>query len=248
MDPKEWESMLGVKDGEEELAEPKHNNRLQSRKIIEEALAGASAASGTGPSPQGTQARGRDQSASGLTRSYMAPMENLLGQNQPNGPTFGGPLDTPLGESVRNRGAGSDRRFENLSGGQEGKLSPVSIAHHASRAGWKGDDLVKAVAIAMAESGGVINATGDKDLTTGGELSRGLWQINYRPGRDEGNAIRDPQRNSNPATNAQNAHEIYKQQGWRAWSVAHGDANSNPNHYSRHLDAARAAVNSLGGG
>lgn len=77
-----------------------------------------------------------------------------------------------------------------------------------------------AVAIALAESGGVPNALGD--IRDGEPISIGLWQINTRAwpqwSRDE---LKDPKRN------AEAAFAISKGgTDWRAWSTWWGNANT----------------------
>jgi len=132
------------------------------------------------------------------------------------------------------------------SGGSEGSLGASSIAHVASQAGFEGDDLVKAIAVAMAESQGNPNARGDVDLQEPGEQSTGLWQIHHRPSRDAGNSARSIDANYDPLTNARNAFSIFKGQGWDAWSVTHGTPQTNANHYSQYLDQAEQAVAQMG--
>jgi hypothetical protein len=77
-----------------------------------------------------------------------------------------------------------------------GKLSIDQIATIAHNAGFAGQDLITAVAVAMAESGGDSNALGDSGK------SFGLWQIDsqYHPefGPDFAR-LYDPQTNANAA-------------------------------------------------
>lgn len=79
-----------------------------------------------------------------------------------------------------------------------GKLSASDISTYASTAGFEGDDLDKAVAIALAESSGNPNALGDTAITPGGSV--GLWQVNlkYHP-EFTADQLRDPQQNANAA-------------------------------------------------
>lgn len=65
------------------------------------------------------------------------------------------------------------------------KLSPAEIAQHAYDAGFRGDALTTAVAVAMAESSGDPRAHND----TYQDNSYGLWQINMLG--DPGPARRD---------------------------------------------------------
>jgi hypothetical protein len=77
-------------------------------------------------------------------------------------------------------------------------LSISQIAALAQNAGFQGDDLATAVAVALAESGGNPNAVGDLNITAGGSV--GLWQINlaYHPEFNGWN-LQDPQTNANAA-------------------------------------------------
>jgi hypothetical protein len=73
------------------------------------------------------------------------------------------------------------------------------VATVAQNAGFSGQDLITAVAVAMAESGGDPNALGDQGI---GQGSFGLWQISslYHPefGPDF-SQLYDPQVNANAA-------------------------------------------------
>lgn len=71
-------------------------------------------------------------------------------------------------------------------------LSPASVAVHAATAGWRGTDLVTAVAVAYAESGGWPDRPG------------GLWGLPGEPGGD-------------PAGNASKAHARQLAGGWSQW-------------------------------
>lgn len=79
-----------------------------------------------------------------------------------------------------------------------GKLTSDEIMQYAANAGFEGDDLNIAVAIALAESSGNPNALGDLNITPGGSV--GLWQVNlkYHPEYTT-DQLRDPQQNANAA-------------------------------------------------
>jgi hypothetical protein len=219
------------------------DNETRSRDLVKDMLAGAASSSGTA-SPEQQMRTGVPMGPQGQ------PVSRFTGSLQPLTPTGGlKPLGSEQGGGSELQDYMNNRNLPNQSIHEpgEGSLSAPAIAHVASQAGFEGDDLVKAVAVALAESRGNPRGMGDVDLSTPGEKSVGLWQINYRPGRDDGSPIRDPQGNLDPLTNARNARQILDQQGWRAWSVTHGDASSNSNHYSRFLDAARQAVAQLQG-
>lgn len=97
-------------------------------------------------------------------------------------------------------------------------LTPQQIAQLAYNAGFRGNDLNTAVAIAMAESGGNPAAYNPEAAagTPNGHGSRGLWQIYgfVHPKYDGQHAF-------DPKVNAQAAYEIYRQSGGRftAWST-----------------------------
>ncbi len=94
------------------------------------------------------------------------------------------------------------------------RLTAEEISLYAQAAGFTGQDLGIACAVAMAESGGETEAIGDKDLTAGGSL--GLWQINLRWHPVYYN---NPEALYDPQTNANAAYKIYESQGWPAWST-----------------------------
>jgi hypothetical protein len=79
----------------------------------------------------------------------------------------------------------------------------------AYTAGWRGNDVVTATAVARAESGYRTDAEGPKLCGKGG--ARGLWQINICvhncPNYNDANA------------NAACAHKIFQSQGWKAWEA-----------------------------
>jgi hypothetical protein len=88
-------------------------------------------------------------------------------------------------------------------------LSDGQIAAVAKAAGFT--DVTRAVAIALAESGGQTDAT---NRNNDGSTDYGLWQIN--------SVHADLLRSgtwSNPADNARMAFAVYKSSGWTAWTV-----------------------------
>jgi hypothetical protein len=104
-------------------------------------------------------------------------------------------------------------------------LSPAQIAQYAAAAGFSGADLVTAVAIALAESGGNANAYNAEPQDVPGNYGRasagdglgsvGLWQI-YLAAHPEftGENLLDPQ------TNANDAYAIYAVAGgFHPWST-----------------------------
>lgn len=116
-------------------------------------------------------------------------------------------------------------------GGLLSNLSATQIAQYAANAGFTGDDLVTAVAIALAESSGNPNA--DNTADPGGSI--GLWQIDrgYHP-EFAGEDLTDPQ------TNANAAFSVYSAAGnsFSPWSTFKNGA------YQAHIAEAQNAVNS----
>ena len=127
------------------------------------------------------------------------------------------------------------------------RLSPNEIAYVAQAAGFTGEDLVTAVAVALAESGGETDALG---YIGSDNHDHGLWQISNKwhaltgdgkPGKllIAGAKWRDP------LVNARLAKAVFdetvrmgKASGWMAWAVY--DNGTGP--YTKHLPAARRAV------
>jgi len=103
------------------------------------------------------------------------------------------------------------------------KLSAQQIAQVAANAGFSGDDLQTAVAIALAESGGNPAIIGDKTLAPTNGPSIGLWQINTGTKAHPEYASDDPTTNSliDPQNNANAAFGIYAAAGggFRDWAT-----------------------------
>jgi lysozyme-like protein len=93
-----------------------------------------------------------------------------------------------------------------------GNMSILQLWNLAKNAGFAGADLVIAVAVALAESGGDPGVIGDIDVPVPGSASYGLWQINshYHPefGPDF-NLLLDP------TVNASAAFSVYQAAGNR---------------------------------
>lgn len=119
-------------------------------------------------------------------------------------------------------------------------LTDAQIAQHAYAAGFRGDALNTAIAVALAESRGDADALGDIGLQTRKwGPSVGLWQIRslndgYGTAREQ--QQRDQTANTDPATNARNAYAISNQgTDWGAWTTY------TSNRHQGFLDRARAA-------
>jgi hypothetical protein len=98
-------------------------------------------------------------------------------------------------------------------------LTAAEIRQYASAAGFSGNDLDIAVAVAFAESGGnprSHNATPPDD-------SYGLWQINMLgklgPDRRKRFGLSSNAQLFDPAINAKAARIIFQGSGWRAWTT-----------------------------
>ena len=103
-----------------------------------------------------------------------------------------------------------------------GKASPEQIARIAKTAGVPEKHIPTMVSIALAESGGDIGARYNPEGNTG-EDSYGLWQINMDPRYADERlklfGIDNKKELFDPVTNAKAAYEIFKQQGFDAWTV-----------------------------
>jgi hypothetical protein len=144
---------------------------------------------------------------------------------------FGIVLAVGLGVYLVTQAAGSS--------GLLSKLSASDIASYAANAGFSGDDLVTAIAIALAESGGDPNARGDKTAIHPDGTSYGLWQIHWTVHPEVGN----PDNLFDPQINANAAYKVWQEQGFNAWSTYGDSLPGHNNAYASHLDAAFAAVN-----
>jgi hypothetical protein len=120
-------------------------------------------------------------------------------------------------------------------------LSPAQIAEYAHDAGFRGQDLTVAVAVALAESGG--NPKAHNPVAP--DDSYGLWQINmYRglgPERREQFDLDSNRELFDPAENARAAWEISgRGQSFGPWSTYTNGA------YKQYLDEARRGVRNMG--
>jgi len=117
-----------------------------------------------------------------------------------------------------------------------GNLSASQIAQLAAAAGFSGDDLATAVAIALAESGGNPKAYNPETAARApeGQGSYGLWQIFLKAHPEfAGQDLTDP------ATNAAAAFSVYSAAGqsFTPWSTFGNGA------YQTYLSQAQGAVN-----
>lgn len=120
-----------------------------------------------------------------------------------------------------------------------GTMDPVEVARVLAQAGFKGDALVTALAVAFGESGLDSGAAGDTTITGGGwGPSLGLMQIRSH---SEG-GWRDASQLTDPVFNARAAYAISNGGTdfgpWTVW---------NEGIYKKYLDQAKKAVAQLGG-
>jgi hypothetical protein len=122
-------------------------------------------------------------------------------------------------------------------------LSEREIAQYAYAAGFRGERLAQAVAIAIAESNGKTDLRGDTDrVDAKWGPSVGLWQIRSLQPAQRDNypheyPLREPRGNLDPLTNARHAYTI--SQGGREWELwaSYGGAR-----YREVMDRAKAAA------
>ena len=115
-------------------------------------------------------------------------------------------------------------------------LSPHELAYVAAAAGFTGDDLVTAVALALAESGGDPEIMGRSDTGTSvGNRDHGLWQIS---GRWHGAKLQAAPAWRNPYVNGRLAFKVYSDNGrtFQPWSAFTSRA------HERYLPDAKIAV------
>jgi len=110
-----------------------------------------------------------------------------------------------------------------------GILSASDIMGYAQNAGFSGDNLNTAIAVALAESSGNPGTVGDLTVTPGGSI--GLWQINLKAHPEyTADSLVDPQ------TNANAAYAVFGTSGWGAWTTYNSGA------YNNFLAQAQAAT------
>lgn len=112
------------------------------------------------------------------------------------------------------------------------QLSDIQVAQYGYNAGFRGDTLVRAVAVALAESGGI---PANQNTNTNGSVDRGLWQINSVHSQYDYAKLYDPQYNANAAWQISN-----QGQNWHPWTTFNTGA------YLQFIPRAVKAVNSLG--
>ena len=135
-------------------------------------------------------------------------------------------VEDPESPSSGQQGQGQGQQGQEQQGSDPipsgGKASPEQIARIAKTAGIPEKHIPTMVSIALAESGGNIGARYNPEGNTG-EDSYGLWQINMDPRYADERlklfGIDNKKKLFDPVTNAKAAYEIFKQQGFNAWTV-----------------------------
>ena len=126
----------------------------------------------------------------------------------------------------------------------KGKLSAQQMAQLLYDTGWRGNDLVNALAVSFQESGWKANNL-NPDASTG-DQSYGLFQINMLgdlgPARREKYGLSSNNELYDPVTNAQIAYKMWSESGWQPWS------SWKRGEYEKHLDMAKDAAALVGVG
>lgn len=138
-----------------------------------------------------------------------------------------------------NEAAGALQGATLTSGSVPGGSVPIgTLVGLAKGAGFTGQNAAIMAAIAMAESSGNSRAHNQNWKT--GDNSYGLWQVNMigemGPRRRQQFGIANNDALFDPATNAMAAAQVYKSQGFGAWSVYNSGA------YKAYLPGAQAAM------
>ncbi len=122
------------------------------------------------------------------------------------------------------------------------RMNIDDIALLAYNAGWRGDDLVIAIALGAYAEGGaapfVVNTAASSQPDYPEETSAvGLWQMLYREDWFKTERFRDREANLNPVINAKNAYILWERQGWKnGWeAIQNGD-------YKEHMPSAQIAA------
>jgi hypothetical protein len=95
--------------------------------------------------------------------------------------------------------------------------SDAQLAALAYTAGWRGNNTIIATAVALAESGGRVDA---QNSNTNGTTDYGLWQVNSVHFTESGwKAEWTPPDLLIPEANAQAAYHVWQGSGWTAWTT-----------------------------
>lgn len=125
------------------------------------------------------------------------------------------------------------------------KLSPCEIAYVAAHAGFIGDDLPVAVAVALAESSGDTDILSPANTGTAGNRDHGLMQISsqwHGAKLQQHPNWRDPYENMMLAKLVFDERKQSGKIGWTAWSVYNSIPPLEPA-YKKFMTEATLAVN-----
>lgn len=140
------------------------------------------------------------------------------------------------------------RRLARLTGSERYglRLETAEVMKYLYVAGFRGEDLVVMTAVTLGESGGHPFAVGDIDLHFKGDISTGLCQIYYSPGRGYVSPNRDPQANLNPLTAARNCFDMYAARGSKNHDARFNDWSAFKNgSHEKFIDEAWQAYRGL---
>ncbi len=137
-------------------------------------------------------------------------------------------------------------------------MSLVDVAGVAYEAGWRGQDLIEAVAVQIAENRNQDpRAVGDEGIVDDNfGPSFGLWQLRtlvkpWQAGQPEYDKLRnlantnDGQMLFDPQYNANVAYAIWSAKGWQPWTVTHESVVGTDNDYRLYFDMAEDAIKDL---
>lgn len=150
----------------------------------------------------------------------------------------GGGMTYPQSGAIPENAGMSDTVGASQRGAGGSRLSVGEMAKLAKQAGFSDEQAAIMGAIGAAESGG--RSIHNDPSLNGTDDSYGIWQINMKgnmgPTRRQQFGIQNNEALYDPATNAKAAYQVWKEQGFGAWSTyQHGD-------YLKYLGTARQAL------
>jgi len=182
-------------------------------------------------------------STSGMTLSSMTIPEMIDAQRMVSRAKFLSGGTGPYGSSFGGHST-SFGGHSTSSSYPSGKLSAKQMVQLLYNTGWRGNDLINALAVSFQESGWVANNL-NPDASTGDE-SYGLFQINMigdlGPARREKFGLSSNNELYDPVKNAEIAYKMWSEAGWQPWS------SWKRGEYEKHLPMARDAVAAAGVG
>lgn len=116
-------------------------------------------------------------------------------------------------------------------------VTPIAAVHLAQQVGWKDDDVVRAVAIAIASSG--LNEE-SSERQPDGSINYGLWRISSKHQEFAGAFFTGAWKN--PLINAGLAMDLYQRAGWQAFPAFRPGNNWLYARYLAAVPVAKAAA------